>query len=87
MTTVAITANYVPSGDDWSVRVTGGHRTLNALAPGLIAARDQADQFVERLSAGYADRAVVHLLQGDAYAFTVAYLQARHGVRISLDAI
>ncbi|PKW14703.1 hypothetical protein [Saccharopolyspora spinosa] len=75
-----ITANYVPDGDDWLVTVTAGTDRSTASAPGLIAARDQADQLIEKLASGAAGRVVIHLLDGDGFAFTTAYLQARHGL-------
>ena len=75
-----ITANYVPDGDDWSITVTDGSQRQSAKAPGLIAARDMADQLIEKLSPGMTGRVVIHLLDGDGFAFTTAYLQARHGL-------
>lgn len=75
-----ITANYVPDGDDWSITVTDGSQRQSAKAPGLIAARDMADQLIEKLSPGASGRVVIHLLDGDGFAFTTAYLQARHGL-------
>lgn len=75
-----ITVNYVPVGDDWNVTVTRSGKSRKATAPGLIAARDQADQLVEKVAAGEADRTVVHLLEGDALAFTTVYLHTRHGL-------
>ncbi|MEV0696921.1 hypothetical protein AB0I53_03235 [Saccharopolyspora sp. NPDC050389] len=75
-----ITADYVPDGDDWLVTVTAGTGRRTARAPGLIAARDQADQFIEQLAPSRAGRVVIHLLDGDGFAFTSAYLQARHGL-------
>jgi hypothetical protein len=72
-----IAANYVPEGDDWTVLVTGRGKTLTGKAPGLIAARDRADQLVEELAPDEEYRTVVHLLNGDAVEFTTAYLTAR----------
>ncbi|RZS32663.1 hypothetical protein EV193_11140 [Herbihabitans rhizosphaerae] len=72
-----IEANYVPDGDDWKITVTGRGKTLTATAPGLIAARDRADQLVEKLAPNEEHRTVVHLLDGDAFEFTSAYLTAR----------
>ncbi|MFL6145706.1 MAG: hypothetical protein ACJ72N_28060 [Labedaea sp.] len=72
-----IEANYVPDGADWTVTVTGRGRALTATAPGIIAARDRADQLVEELTPDEAHRTVVHLLNGDAVEFTSAYLTAR----------
>lgn len=71
-----IEAHYTPDGDDWTVAVTGRGRTLTGRAPGLIAARDRADQLVEQL-APEGRKTVVHLLNGDAVEFTTAYLTAR----------
>jgi hypothetical protein len=73
-----IEAHYTPDGDDWTVAVTGRGRTLTGRAPGLIAARDRADQLVEELApheSGH--KTVVHMLNGDAVEFTTAYLTAR----------
>jgi hypothetical protein len=72
-----IEVNYEPEGEDWQVTVTGRGQTLRGTAPGLIAARDRADQLVEKLVPGEENRRVVHLLNGDALAFTSAYLSAR----------
>jgi len=73
-----IEAHYAPDGDDWTVAVTGRGRTLTGRAPGLIAARDKADQLVEQLTTDESGRkTVVHLLNGDAVEFTTAYLTAR----------
>ncbi len=75
-----ITVNYVPNGEDWTVTVTDEDQTRSATASGLIAARDQADQIVEKMVPGQTSRTVVHLLEGDAVAFTNTYLQARLGL-------
>jgi hypothetical protein len=82
MMSAPITVNYEPDGDDWTVEVSGAGQTRAARAPGLIAARDRADQLVAELG-GDADSGVtvVHLLQGDALAFTTAYMRARLGTR------
>jgi hypothetical protein len=73
-----IEVNYTPDGDDWTVSVTGRGQTLTGRAPGLIAARDRADQLVEKLTPDEPGRkTVVHLLNGDAVEFTTAYLTAR----------
>lgn len=72
-----IEANYVPDGDDWTVTVVGRGKTLTAKAPGLIAARDRADQLVEKVAPDEEHRTVVHLLNGDAVEFTTMYLNAR----------
>ena len=77
-----ITANYEPDGDDWKVSVTRDDKTLTGRAPGLIAARDTADQLVEKLAPKNDEEnapTVVHLLSGDPVAFSTAYLHARHG--------
>jgi hypothetical protein len=75
-----ITVNYVPDGEDWTVTVTDEQQTERATASGLIAARDQADQIVEKMVPSQISRTVVHLLEGDAVAFTNTYLQARLGL-------
>jgi hypothetical protein len=72
-----IEANYVPDGDDWNITIVGGGKTLTAKAPGLIAARDRADQLVAELAGENEKRTVVHRLDGDALEFTTAYLNAR----------
>lgn len=77
-----ILVNYRPQGEDWTVDVEADGTVLTEQAPGLIAARDRADQMVEKLTGADTDRkpTVVHLLEGDAFAFTTAYLHARHGL-------
>ena len=72
-----IMANYTPAGDDWTVEVTAKGESRTATAPGLIAARDAADQLVDELVPDDDVRTVVHTLDGDAYEFTQAYLAAR----------
>jgi hypothetical protein len=72
-----IEVNYAPDGDDWQVTVAGRGQRLSATAPGLIAARDRADQLVEKIAPEEKYRTVVHLLDGDALEFTTAYLTAR----------
>ncbi|ONI81076.1 hypothetical protein ALI144C_21220 [Actinosynnema sp. ALI-1.44] len=72
-----IEANYVPDGDDWTITIVGRGKTLTATAPGLIAARDRADQMVDELAGDEKNRTVVHRLDGDALEFTTAYLNAR----------
>jgi hypothetical protein len=73
-----IEAHYTPDGDDWTVAVKGRGRTLTGRAPGLIAARDRADQLVEQLTPEESGRkTVVHMMNGDAVEFTTAYLTAR----------
>jgi hypothetical protein len=76
-----ITVNYTPDGEDWTVTVAvAGEGTVRrAKAVGLIAARDQADQLVAEIAPDEDSRRVVHLLDGDAYAFTHSYLKARLG--------
>jgi len=72
----AITATYVQEDADWAITVSGHGKELTARAPGIIAARDRADQLVEEL--GSEGRAtVVHLLNGSALDFTSAYMTAR----------
>ena len=72
----AITATYVQEDADWAITVSGRGKELTARAPGIIAARDRADQLVEQL-AGDAKTTVVHLLNGSALDFTSAYMTAR----------
>jgi endonuclease YncB( thermonuclease family) len=74
-----ITVDYTRDGDDWTVTVAGGEQRLIERAPGLIAARDRADTLVDSMVADEKERAVVHMIDGDAFAFTTAYLRARHG--------
>ncbi len=76
----AILANYTREGDDWTVEVTCKGQTRTGTAPGLIAARDRAEQIVEQLTPGEELRTVVHTLDGDALTFTAAYLTARLGM-------
>src|ERR1700759_4496167 len=77
-----ITVNYTPDGEDWTVTVAvaGAETARSAKAVGLIAARDRADQLVAQIDPDEDGRRVVHLLDGDAYAFTNSYLQARLGL-------
>jgi hypothetical protein len=72
-----IEANYVPEGDDWAITVTGHGKSLTDKAPGLIAARDRADQLVESLAPNEEHHTVVHLINGDPVEFTDMYLHAR----------
>jgi hypothetical protein len=72
-----IEVNYEPDGDDWQVTVSGRGKKLVSKAPGLIAARDRADQLVDKIAPDEKFRTVVHLLNGDALQFTTAYLTAR----------
>lgn len=80
MSALPILVHYQTEGEDWTVNVNAGDTVLTDQAPGLIAARDRADQLVEKLTGEDNRRTVVHLLDGDAYAFTTAYLHARHGL-------
>ena len=45
-----ITANYVPDGDDWQITVSTESDQRVERAPGLIAARDKAEQLIEELA-------------------------------------
>ena len=72
-----IEAHYKRDGDDWTIQVSRGEKSLSGQAPGLIAARDRADQLVEKLTPDVEHPTVVHLLDGDALEFTTAYLNAR----------
>jgi hypothetical protein len=80
-----ITINYLPDGDDWRVILSDGARTETASATGLIAARDQADQLVAKMTPGQDSPTVVHLLNGDAVAFTTQYLHARLGLDLPAE--
>ncbi|MDV6011871.1 hypothetical protein [Haloechinothrix sp. LS1_15] len=80
-----ITANYVEESEDWSVTVTGVGRELSARAPGLIAARDRAEQLVDKLEPDQEKRAVVHMLNGSAVDFTVKYMEARIARTVATD--
>ncbi|MCT2588051.1 hypothetical protein [Actinophytocola gossypii] len=73
----SIEVNYVPDGDDWQITVTGVGETREATATSLVTAREQAEELVAELVSEEAGRTVVHLLNGDALAFTSAYLSAR----------
>lgn len=77
-----IVVNYVPDGEDWAITVAQDQQQRTAKAAGLIAARHRADQLVAQLAPNAASRTVVHLLDGDAYAFTTSYLQARLGIQV-----
>jgi len=72
----AITATYVQEDADWAITVSGHGKELTDRAPGIIAARDRADQLVEELS-GEGRNTVVHLINGSALDFTSAYMTAR----------
>ena len=72
----AITATYVQQDADWTITVSGSGKQLTARAPGIIAARDRADQLVEQLETE-GRITVVHLLNGSALEFTSAYMTAR----------
>jgi hypothetical protein len=73
----AITATYAQDNDDWSITVAGLGKEFTARAPGIIAARDRADQLVEKLAGAEKHLTVVHLLNGSALEFTSAYMIAR----------
>jgi hypothetical protein len=75
----AITVNYEPDGDDWAIEVSsGGGESRTGRASGLIGAREKADGLVAELAGETVGSVrVVHLLCGDALAFSAAYLPAR----------
>lgn len=75
--TEAITATYVQEDEDWTITVAGLGKELTGRAPGIIAARDRADQLVEKLAPEGQTMTVVHLLDGSALEFTTAYMTAR----------
>ena len=72
----AVTATYVQEDADWAITVSGRGKELTDRAPGIIAARDRADQLVEELG-GEGRNTVVHLLNGSALDFTQTYMTAR----------
>lgn len=72
-----ITATYVQEDEDWTITVAGRGRRLTARAPGIIAARDRADQLVEKIEPEQQGRTVVHLLNNSALDFTATYMHAR----------
>ncbi|MET9265396.1 hypothetical protein [Amycolatopsis sp. NPDC004079] len=71
-----ITATYKHDNDDWTITVSGRGKELTGKAPGIIAARDRADQLVEKLAPNERPT-VVHLLNGNALEFTSTYMAAR----------
>jgi len=72
-----IVASYVQVEHDWTVTVSGYGKELTGDAPGIIAARDRADELVADLGPDAAGATVVHLLNGSALEFTAAYMTAR----------
>lgn len=78
----AITVDYEHTEDNWTVTVTADERSLTASAIGLVAAREAADTLVEKIDPEAGGRHVVHRLDGDAFAFSTAYLHARHGLSL-----
>jgi hypothetical protein len=81
----AITATYSQHDGDWMITVSAGGRELTAHAPGIIAARDRADQLAAKLASESDDKTVVHLLNGNALDFTAAYMQARLGRSVPVE--
>ena len=71
-----ITATYLHDDEDWTITVNGRGKELSAKAPGIIAARDRADQLVDQLAPD-GRPTVVHLLNGSALEFTSTYMTAR----------
>ncbi|MEW2507420.1 hypothetical protein AB0878_43875 [Amycolatopsis sp. NPDC047767] len=71
-----ITATYAHENDDWTITVSGRGGERTAKAPGIIAARDRADQLVDELAPD-GRPTVVHLLNGSALEFTSSYMAAR----------
>ncbi|WP_396287039.1 hypothetical protein [Amycolatopsis sp. PS_44_ISF1] len=71
-----ITATYRHDDEDWTITVSGLGRELSAKAPGIIAARDRADQLVDQVAPD-GRPTVVHLLNGSALEFTSTYMTAR----------
>ncbi len=72
-----VTATYARTDENWTVRVSGLGRELDAEASGIIAARDRADQLVDELVSGDEQPTVVHLIDGSAVEFTSTYMAAR----------
>ncbi|WP_007026950.1 hypothetical protein, partial [Saccharomonospora iraqiensis] len=72
-----VTATYARTDENWTVRVSGLGRELDAEASGIIAARDRADQLVDELASGGEQPTVVHLIEGSAVEFTSTYMAAR----------
>ncbi|WP_019808103.1 hypothetical protein, partial [Saccharomonospora halophila] len=72
-----VTATYARTEENWTVRVSGLGRELDAEASGIIAARDRADQLVDELASGGEQPTVVHLIEGSAVEFTSTYMAAR----------
>lgn len=75
-----ITAVYVREEEDYTVTVAGLGKEFSDTAPGIIAARDRADQLIEKIAprtGSDEDPTVVHLLNGSALEFTSAYMTAR----------
>jgi hypothetical protein len=78
----AIIVDYEPDGDDWAIEASSGRgERRTGRASGLLAARERADRLVAELAGDTAGEVrVVHLLHGDALAFSAAYLSARLGI-------
>jgi hypothetical protein len=74
--------SYEPDGDGWAIDVSsGGGESRTGQASGLIGAREKADRLVAELAGDAVGSVrVVHLLHGDAVAFSSAYLSARLGL-------
>ncbi|MFI5609046.1 hypothetical protein [Amycolatopsis sp. NPDC051903] len=71
-----ITAKYAHENEDWTITVSGRGKEVSAKAPGIIAARDRADQLVDEVAPDERPT-VVHLLNGSALEFTSTYMAAR----------
>jgi hypothetical protein len=82
MVATAIVVNYEPDGNDWTIEVSsGGGESRTGRASGLTGAREKADRLVaELVGTAVGSVRVVHLLHGDAVAFSSAYLSARLGI-------
>ena len=78
-----IYADYAPTEDGWVVLVTcAGHRLRDVAEGDLVAARDTANALIATIASTVGHRPVVHLLDGDALAFTGAYLSERLGIPV-----
>lgn len=76
-----VTAAYTHDEDEFRVVVSGYGTSMTAAAPDVTAARELVDRLVTQLiPANGSVPVVVHLLDGDAIAFTRAYLAAQLGL-------
>ncbi|OLR94408.1 hypothetical protein [Actinokineospora bangkokensis] len=77
----AVYVDYQESGGGWVVTVKHDGEELVDRADGdLVSARDCANTLIATLAAVHGHRPVVHLLDGDAVAYSAAYLSERAGL-------